>query len=44
MPIKVPEPEEGREKHPSPSVKSVLQEQRDASDHEAQDLLPFMHT
>lgn len=43
-PIGVPEPEEVEEKHPSPRVKSVLQEQRDAADHKAQGLLPSMHT
>lgn len=42
MPIGVPKPEEGEERHPSPSLKSVLREQRDAADHRAQGLLPSM--
>lgn len=44
IPIRVPKPEEGEEKHPSPSMKSVSQEQRQAADHKAQGLLPSMHT
>lgn len=44
IPIRVPKPEEGEEKHPSPSVKSVSQEQRHAADHEAQGLLPSIPT